>query len=555
MFNQIGIDVGGTYTDAVFINDGHIQQTAKVPTKSENILETLLEAFDALNVSAASSIDRINVSTTLVTNAILQNQLHPVKLFLFPGNGMDIEALPWPVNYHSLSGELDFRGREIETPDRREWERLIKSEFQDSSDHVAIVGKFSHRNSSHEIQLAEFLRKCNPSLKIALGHEWGQANFYRRSLTTYLNLGVSELYQRFMEKFRSAVRARNIQAPIAILKADGGIVPLEKLRPMDSIYSGPAASVLGALAQNEPADSSIVVDIGGTTTDLGLILSGNPLLSSKGAKIGAFSTLVRSLAVRSIPVGGDSVIHAQDQSFVIENYRLGPAYCLGGVAPTPTDAMRYLGLINYGNEELAEEAMASLLSSDRRTPQFMQEMAAAILESVVERIADAIFSLKREWQEEPAYKVWEVLHPHEPKDFCVMLSGGAAKGIVKALENRLKTPVQIGVFSEVGNAIGAAAAKATFDCTLHLDTYMKHYFIEETGEQGTWTGSLRPYREVEEFLDKLAKQYAARNEISFQDVEKDPFDFFPIVHSYKTVGQIVRGAVHIRPGVIGRVTV
>ncbi len=558
MFNipyRVGIDVGGTYTDAVFIHDGHVQQTAKVPTRSENLVETLMDAFDKLSIPDEQVLNQITVSTTLVTNAILQNRIPPVQLLLFSGNGMKVDALSWPVSYLELSGEMDFRGREIEPPDQSEWVKLLTPNLRENSAQVAIVGKFSHRNSLHEEQLSTYLRGINPSLRIALGHTWGQANFYRRSLTTYLNLGVSDLYYQFVEQLQRAVSSRKIVAPIFMLKADGGILPIAKIRPIESIYSGPAASVLAALTQNEPNASSIIVDIGGTTTDIGLVLSGVPLLSAKGAQIGPYSTLVRTLAVRSIPVGGDSAIHATDQGFILENYRLGPAYCLGGDVPTPTDAMRYLGLINYGNEHLAEEGLCTILPMERRTPELLRELASAIIDTVAERIAGAVDSLKREWQEEPAYKVWEVLHPHEAHFFNTLVSGGGARGMTMALEKRLRTPVTLGAFPEVSNALGAAMAKPTFDCTLHLDTYMKRYRVEETGEQGNWSGALRPYLDVEGFLDTLAQQQAASYGMQLEDLEKEPFDFFPIVKGYKTVGQIVRGAVHLRPGVIGRIHV
>ncbi len=553
--NRVGIDVGGTYTDAVFIHDNHIERTAKVPTQSDNLVETLMEAFDKLAIPDEQALNQITVSTTLVTNAILQNRIPPIEMLLFSGNGMRIDALPWPVSYHELSGEMDFRGRETEPTDPTEWEKLLTLHLRENPANVAIVGKFSHRNSLHEEQLATYLRRINPSLRIAFGHTWGQANFHRRSLTTYLNLGVTDIYYDFAQQLQSAISARKILAPISILKADGGIVPIAKLRPIESIYSGPAASILAALTQNEPTASTIIVDIGGTTTDIGLVLSGVPLLSSKGAKIGPYSTLVRSLAVRSIPVGGDSAIRTTDQGFVLESYRLGPAYCLGGTLPTPTDAMRYLGLIDYGNERLAEEGLATLLPVERRTHECLQELASAIIDSVSEKIAAAVDSLKQEWQEEPAYKVWEVLHPQESHTFQTLVSGGGARGMAVALKKRLKTSVLLGLYPEVSNALGAAMAKPTMDCTLHLDTYMKRYRVEETGEQGTWSGTLRPHREVESFLDTLAQQMAKSYGMTLEDVEKEPFDFFPIVKGYKTVGQIVRGAVHLRPGVIGRIHV
>jgi N-methylhydantoinase A/oxoprolinase/acetone carboxylase beta subunit len=553
--NRVGIDVGGTYTDAVSIQDGHIRHTAKIPTQSENLVETLIDAFDKLCIPDEQALTQITVSTTLVTNAILQNRIPAVELLLFSGNGMSVDALPWPVSYLELSGEMDFRGREIEPPDQSEWEKMLgkNKKLIENPAQVAIVGKFSHRNSQHEKQLASYLEGINPSLRIAQGHAWGQVNFYRRSLTTYLNLAVTDVYHQFAQQLQSAISARKIVAPIFILKADGGILPISKIRPIESIYSGPAASILAALTQSEPTDSSIIVDIGGTTTDIGIVLSGVPLLSSKGAQIGPFSTLVRSLAVRSIPVGGDTAIRATAEGFVLESYRLGPAYCLGGKLPTPTDAMRYLGLIDYGNERLAEEALASILPIEHQTPEFLRELATNIIDSVAQRIAEAVDSLKKEWTEEPAYKIWEVLHPHEARIFGLLVSGGGARGMITALEKRFNSPVQLGAFPEVSNALGAAMARPTFDCTLQLDTYMKQYRVEETGEQGKWSGSLRPYLEVEGFLDTLAQQQATFYGINMEEMVKDPFDFFPIVKGSRTVGQIVRGAVHLRSGVIGRI--
>lgn len=549
----VGIDVGGTYTDAVFVEHGQILRTSKVPTHDENLVETILNALETLKLPDVKIIDHINVSTTLVTNAILQGRLPSIDLLLFPGNGMSLSALPWPVEYHELTGEIDFRGREVILSNPNEWHELPLFKRSKNPELVAIAGKFSHRNNLHETQVADYLQKTFPDCQIALGHEWGQANFYRRSLTTYLNLGVTSLFQQFAQQLQAAISDLKIQAPISILKADGGVLPLHKLRPIESIYSGPAASVLAALTQTEPIDSSIIVDIGGTTTDLGLILTGIPLLSSRGAQIGPYSTLVHSLAVRSIPVGGDSVIRATEQGFALENYRLGPAYCLGGKSLTPTDAMRYLGLINYGSQQLAEEALASILPPEQRDPQSYRQLASEIIDAVVEQIAEAVDSLKLEWQEEPAYKVWEVLHPHEAQTFKTLVSGGGAQGLTKALGKRFGTPVQIGVYPEVSNALGAALARPTFDCTLHLDTYIKRYHVEETGEQGRWQGSSRPHREVEGFLDSLVQKQAEHFGLQIKDLEKEPFDFFPIVQNYRTVGQIIRGAAHLRPGVIGRV--
>ncbi|MHB8126209.1 MAG: hydantoinase/oxoprolinase family protein [Desulfitobacteriaceae bacterium] len=555
MTDRVGIDVGGTFTDAVLMKGNRIVNKAKVLTNTDDLLQTVMSALDKLRISEEKPVEKITVSTTLVTNAILQGHLPKIKLCLFPGNGMQLDALSWPIPYHVLSGLIDYRGREIKAPDQAEWEQLSQDlhNENDTIMHLAIVGKFSHRNKTHEEQLAAYLLKHNPNLQIALGHLWGQANFYRRSLTTYLNLATHDLYHQFAANLQKAVRTRGCHAPVSVLKADGGALPLASVRPIDSIYSGPTASVLGALAQSEESESFIVVDIGGTTTDLGIVLSGVPLMSSKGARIGDFSTLVHSLAVRSVPVGGDSVILKENQGFTIANYRSGPAYCLGGSVPTPTDAMCYLKLVDYGNWLLAEEALASLLPPEHREPADLHQLAEAIMEATVEKIALEIEDLSKEWKAEPAYKIWGVLHPHEVIKFHIRVSGGGAQGIAPSLGKRLLTRVRLGSYPEVSNAIGTAMAKSTFSWTLQLDTSRKRYQIEETGEQGDWLGSRKPHQEVAQFLTELAQKQAEEKGIDQADLQLDNFDYFPIIQGYQTVGQIVRGAIHVPPGVRGRI--
>ena len=544
---KLGIDVGGTFTDAVLIKDNEVQIKGKIPTDKDNLLETVISSLDLLDISH-KEIEQITISTTLVTNAILQNQLPEVDLILFPGSGMKLTALPWPVDYKVLTGELDFRGREVIPPDNKEWQILIEQLKSSLKQDIAISGKFAHRNNSQEEQLAAYIQKELPNANIALGSQLGQTNFYRRSLTSYLNLASQKLFLRFASELKNAIHARRCQAPIRVLKADGGVLPLAKIRPVESIYSGPAASVLGALAQSSTQDSYVVVDIGGTTTDIGLVLSGSPLISSRGAKIGPFLTNVRSLAVRSVPIGGDSVVVLEDGRLNLADYRLGPAYCIGGDNPTPTDAMRYLNLTDYGSHARAEECIAGLLPEDKRQPQYIRDTAEAIVLIMVDKIAKATEDLQQEWKDEPAYKVWEVLHHHDDLAFYIQLSGGGAAGISKALAERMNTQTILTDFSEVSNAIGAAMAKPTFSWTLNLDTYLGRYRIEETGEQGRWDGPKKPYREVEQFLKDLAYKQAEEMGIEAGSLQKEPFDYFPLVESYSTVGQIIRGAMHVPPG-------
>lgn len=553
MFGNIGIDVGGTFTDAVLIKGGILERKVKVPTHQEDILQTILNALDCLSIGDLKYIEQITVSTTLVTNSILQEHFPKIDMYLMPGNGMELTSLHWPVPYKTISGEIDYRGREIKPPDELEWRRLIQQRKKelDLAKQIAIVGKFSHRNNKHEVQLASYFRQADPDLRIALGYQWGQANFYRRSLTTFLNLGITDLFEHFITDLERAVAERGCTAPIKILKADGGVLPLRQINPVETIYSGPAASVLGGMAQNDKP-SFVIIDIGGTTTDIGIVISKTPLLSSTGAKIGPFSTLVRSLAVRSALVGGDSAILKKDGEWQIANYRLGSAYCLGGPVPTPTDAMCYLGLINIGDPKLAEAALSGLLPPEKREPAEIHHLALVVLEKVADRIAEAIGLLAKEWQEEPAYKIWGVLHPHETQQLNVWASGGGAQGLKSFLEKRLHTEVRVGKHPEVSNAIGAAMSRPSFTCTLHLDTVLNRFQIAETGEQGKWEGSKRPHLEVESFLGKIASRLAAEKDVDISQAQKTEFDLFPVVQGYQTVGQIVQGTYCVPPGVKGQ---
>lgn len=557
MGSIIGIDVGGTFTDAVLITGTKVVKTGKIPTQADNLLDTILNALDYLGLSEIDSLEQITVSTTLITNAILQKRLPATDLILFPGSGMKLSSLPWPVTYRTLSGELDYRGRVVTPVNQSEWESLADNLLDDNPNpRVAIVSKFSHRNNVFEKELAAYLQNRLPNISLALGSEWGQANFYRRSLTTYLNLACNKMATDFASQLQNALETRGCQAPVQVLKADGGVLPLKKVRPVESIYSGPAASVLGALALSDFANSHaaensyIVVDVGGTTTDIGLVLSGKPLISSRGAQIGSFLTSVRSLAVRSIPVGGDSAVLKGNGGIVLADHRLGPAYCLGGTTPTPTDAMCYLGLIAYGNYNKAEQALNSLLPPNQQDRKSRQRVAEQIINLMTAKIAWAVEQLLEEWRSEPAYKIWEVLNKPKTQKFQIQLSGGGAEGIVSALEERLQTKVSWTTLSPVSNAIGAALAKPTFSWTLNLDTYLSRYRIEETGEQGSWIGSKKPHREVEKFLFDLAQQQGESMGINVEILEIEPFDYFPLVEGYHTVGQIIRGSVHVPPGVI-----
>ena len=150
---------------------------------------------------------------------------------------------------------------------------------------VAIVGKFSQRNNAHELGVEKIFGEVCPGLDMAVGHRVsGRLNFPRRAATTILTLATKDRFRDFAGEMEQSLRQRNIKAPIFLLKADGGTLLLERSieTPVETIFSGPAASTMGVVALAPKGHTAVVVDIGGTTTDLALILNGRPLLSKPG---------------------------------------------------------------------------------------------------------------------------------------------------------------------------------------------------------------------------------------------------------------------------------
>lgn len=483
----IGIDVGGTTTDAVLIQNGEVYSTAKVSTEHGNLLNSLLEALDAVSKDIPpEQLERVVFSTTVITNLIAEGKTDRVALVLIPGPGVNPASYTFPDSFY-LKGAMDYRGREIDPLDEAEIRKTVGLIQKSGFSRAAIISKFGQRNPSHELRVEEIFREAYPGCKLELGHKVsGKLNFPRRIATAMLASATRERYQEFVDKINKALEERNIRAPVYILKADGGTLPVEKSIefPVETIFSGPSASTIGALALTSEGETSVVVDIGGTTTDLALILSGKPLLASKGVKLGGFLTHVRAFAVRSIAIGGDSVVRVKDldpgtKQITIGPDRAGPAYCMGGKETTPTDALKFLGLIEVGNPERASEAIKVTASELGKSE---TETASLIVDRVSQMIADAVNEMFFEWEQEPAYRVWEVLQEKNTRPENVVGIGGGAKGLIAEIAKKLNANPVIPAHAEVGNAIGAAVARPTLTLNLHIDTEQKVYSVAEEGE-------------------------------------------------------------------------
>lgn len=549
----IGVDVGGTCTDAVLLDDKGVRATAKVATRTE-LLASLTEALDQVTAGISKDqIERVNISTTLITNMVAEKKYDPVGLVLMPGPGMNPEDLKLPSPAYFIPGAIDYRGREILPMDVAAMETAVADLRDRGIIRVAVAGKFSNRNNKHELQARDIILRMCPGWQVEMGHHvTGALNFPRRAVTAYLTAATRKRYEYFAAAVVEALASRSINCPVFVLKADGSTCPLAYSvhKPVETLFSGPAASTLGVQALTPPGETVVVVDIGGTTTDLALILGGQPLLSSRGARVGQYLTQVRALAVHSVPVGGDSVVDRIGRELIIYTERVGLPHCLGGPLPTPTDALRVLGLTLHGEESLALEAMTALGG-----PIGLSAVATAqrVVTQFVEMVAREINIMFEEWRKEPSYNVWQIIQKHRGRNQglqTVVGVGGGAAGFTSRIAEAIGSYPVVPPYASVANAIGAAVARPTMQVSLRADTEAGYYFIPEEGVRG-----VLPLGSSEDDIMALARQWLEKRAARYglgvgPEVEVTQREVFNMIRDWRTTGRLYDISLQTRGGIL-----
>jgi N-methylhydantoinase A/oxoprolinase/acetone carboxylase beta subunit len=549
----IGIDVGGTTTDAVLIDEGKVIKTSKVPTDHDHLLECLLTALDEIVRGVPPErIERVVLSTTLITNLIAEGKTDPVALIIEPGPGMNPEGYSLEGEVQIVRGAIDYRGREIEALDEDQVQKAAVKIAERGYRKVAVASKFGQRNHAHEERMRDIALGTIPGVHVEMGHRAsGRLNFPRRAATTALKAAAMDEYRKFAEEVAKAIAGRKIEAPVYILKADGGTLPLATSveHPVETIFSGPAASTMGVLALTPAGQTSVVVDIGGTTTDLALILDGSPLISSEGARVNSYLTHIRAFAVKSVALGGDSRVRAEGGRVAIGPDRAGPAFCLGGAEPTPTDAMRLLNLISIGERSLADEAMKKL-GEDLGCS--AGEAAQKVVDAAVEMLIGEIEGMFLAWEEEPAYRVWEILQKEKIRPQNVVGVGGGSLGLVPLVAERLGARGIIPENATVANAIGAAVARPTLTLTFRADTERGFYTVAEDGTTGEIRNRKFGQKEAEEMAKRLIIDRAGRMGIEEYAAEAvlTASEVFNMVRGWSTSGRILDVTMQIPAGLI-----
>lgn len=544
----LGIDVGGTFTDAVAIADGRVAASVKVPTTHDDLLEGILDALDSIVGRLERPIRRVALSTTWVTNAVVEKRLAEVRLLLMAGPGLNLSGM-LPASPQFLAGYVDHRGVEVQTIDESELEAKIP---QETDAVYAVSGKFSVRNPHGENQLAAWLKAARgPQHVTVAGQLAGGLNFLRRTNGAYFNAAVWRRFEEFRGAIEQALAARAIKAPLVILKADGGTMPLDAAAklPVEAIFTGPAASVMGIQALGEMSGTLVSLDVGGTTTDLALWQGGQPLLAPGGAWVDGYPTAVRAFHLLSVGVGGDSEIRRENGRILVGPLRRGPAMAAGGAVPALSDAMIVLGEADFGARERAVAAMEQLAMPGATAEQTAEE----VLQAAAAQVAAAIRGFLHHEETKPVYRVAEITQPLQLILDGLVGVGGAAAPIARRTAALLAVPCRLPRYGEVANAIGAAVSRPTLEINLRADTVQGRYAVGECGIEAALPVGVKTGAAVAELAGVHLRERAAELGVLESEAQVVALESFPVVRGFNRSGWIHQCRMQLTPGVLMRI--
>ena len=569
----LGLDVGGTFTDAVVIDGHRVIASAKKRTTKDNLMHGIGEALDAVLKNCDTSlINQVTLSTTVVTNTIVEGKEQLVDLYVVTGPGRNVDDI-FPVSPIYLQGYTDHRGIVVErTPSNevRDISRMVQS--RSGTDLAAISAKFGVRNPQEELSIGEELKDTYATISNGSLLS-GSLNFPRRTISAYFNSAVTPVFTVFMKNVEEALNIRHITAPLHILKADGGSLPMEHMvsRPVETVFTGPAATVLGLSALGVIGNKhTVALDIGGTTTDISLWKYGKPLMTKSGVSIREYPSAVRSFAVTSVGIGGESVVRLKDGDLTVGPERVGPSVALGGNKPTLGDALIVLGHASYGDADLATQSLQQLArvlqanwkhgecedtfgnhNSEKQCTHNMSalDVAQLIVEKALEIIQHGIDEVVQAENKRPIYVVADIVNPDVFVPEHIVVVGGTAPSLGPSIGEYLELPVTIPENAAVANAIGAALALSTIELTVHVDTKRRLLVIPELGIKQQNCTLKRAEQVVERAKETLSEEAIRLGLDTAQEIEVISIEDFPVVEGWQSMERLITVKVQLAAGV------
>lgn len=385
----LGIDTGGTYTDGVILDRDSrtVLYTSKALTTPDDLSVGIEACIRALRFSDWTRVGMVGLSTTLATNAIVEGAGCRVGLILL-GRRPDG---PIPAAHTvQLDAQVNIRGT-VRQPLRTAMIDEALHELEGRCDAIAVSGYASVRNPTQE-QIVRQRAAEVLGLPVVCGHEMsGTLGYYERTVTTALNARLLPLIQKLLRDVRKAMDALDIHAPLMVVRGDGSLMraAYAEERPVETALSGPAASVMGAQFLSG-LRNGLVVDMGGTTTDIAAIRDGVCSVSEEGASLSGWRTRVRALEIQTFGLGGDSEITvAADGDIQIGPQKVVPL-CRSGISAgraglTPTDVLHAAGSYREWDASRAKEGLrrSALLCG---MPE--KRLEAQLIRTITERLSE-----------------------------------------------------------------------------------------------------------------------------------------------------------------------
>lgn len=555
----LGLDIGGTHTDAVIINNKSILAEAKVVTNHENLTYSVTQALQelfSLSQISPSSITRATFGSTLAINTIVQDKQDVVGLILGAGPGINPDWFTIGDYTFITSAQLDHRGTELLPLNEKTLEVCIQKWQENNIHHFACVSKFSVRNPKHENEMEATIQRAfrkSATPIISKGHHLSDSfNFPRRVATTYWNTAIWRIHNQFVDAIELTCKNFGITAPTFFLKADGGSVPLEASRtiPIEAIHSGPAASIMGILALYPTDGDCFLLDIGGTTTDIAIVIKNQPLLASSGLVIQQRPTLIRSLLSHSIPLGGDSLItitmHHNTPQVNVGPLREGPAMAFGGNKPTFLDCLNILNYTQTGNYKASYFGLYSLAKTYGL---LAEDIAQSAIIFAQQKIYAAMSDLLDEANNNPIHTIEALLEDYNITPKSCIVTGGPSSGMALLLEKFLNIPVKIlPQHTLITNAIGAALTRPTATLKLYADTEKNLCTIPSLELQYTIS---KDYSLQQASIDAFTflKDYIARTTATSKPLSIDIIEAkeFSMLNTFGRKGKDIRIYCQVRP--------
>jgi N-methylhydantoinase A/oxoprolinase/acetone carboxylase beta subunit len=443
---RIGIDVGGTNTDAVLLDGSAVLHATKTPTTADVTagIAAALRATLAVTRIAPARIAAVMIGTTHFTNAVVQRRdLTPIAAIRIglPATATLPPFIDWPPDLRAvvqgpiamLRGGHEVDGRPLVPFDEAAMREAAESLAKAGIQAAAITAVFSPLNAEAERQAAGILAAAVPHLAITLSHELGRIGLLARENVALLNAALIPLARRTVAAFRAALAQEGIAAPLFITQNDGTVATADEAAafPVRSFASGPTNSLRGAAFLSGLADA-MVADVGGTTTDVGSLVQGFPREANNVVHVGGVRTLFRMPDLVSVGLGGGTLVNPADANDIGPHsvgYRLPErARVFGGPDLTCTDIAVAAGLISLGNPALVAELPTGFV--------------AAALARIHAIIADAVDRMRADATPRPLVAV-----------------GGAAFLVpdrMPGISEIIRVPNQ-----GVANALGAAIAQVS----------------------------------------------------------------------------------------------